>query len=254
MKYIINKVSKISGVTIRTLQYYDKIGLLNPSEKTDSGYRIYNENDIEKLVQILFFKELGFRLHEIIKIVNSPKYNVKEAMSNQKQMLVVQRDRLNNMINIIEGYLNGKEMNLDMSIENKFKVMSKKEIDELQKQYVDEVNQKYDKDVVSECNKKVASYDNNKWKQVQEDSGKILIEIVENMDKPVEDPKIQNLVDAYRQHITDNFYNCTIEIFAGLGQMYLQDERFTKFYENIKEGLAEYLSKAIEYYCANKKQ
>ena len=132
----IHEVAKLTGVTVRALHYYDKIGLLKPEEITEAGYRIYSENDLETLQQILFFRELDFSLNEIKEIIQNPLYDKTEALENHKELLVQKRDRLNGLITLVENTLKGNE---SMS----FKEFDMTEIEENKKKYADEVKKRW---------------------------------------------------------------------------------------------------------------
>lgn len=239
----INEVAKLTGVTVRTLHYYDEIGLLHPSEITEAGYRLYDKESLETLQQILFFKEINFSLTDIKKIMSSPSYDKKEALYNHREILIKQRNRLNELIDLVEKTLKGEN---DMS----FKQFDNTEIEEAQLKYAKEVKERWgDTDAYAESKRKTSTYDKDKWKYVNDQGASILKEFSEKKHLAPDSDEVQSLVKKWQDHITDSFYKCTNEILAGLGQMYIGDERFTQNIDKNGEGTAEFMAKAIAIYC-----
>ena len=132
----ISDVAKLTGVTIRTLHYYDEIGLLKPSEVTEAGYRVYNDTDLEVLQQILFFRELDFSLEDIRKIMQNPAYEKEGALRKQKELLLQKRRRLDSLISLVDKTLKGEQ---DMS----FQQFDTTEIEEAKKKYAAEAKQRW---------------------------------------------------------------------------------------------------------------
>lgn len=239
--FTVNEVSKIAGISIRTLQYYDKIGLLPPSTFTDSGYRLYNEDSLERLQTILLFRELEFPLKEIKGIIENPDFDEEKALSQQIELLRLRREHIDSLISLAEKLINKEEKILDFSAFDKTKL----------KEYEAEAKEKWGKtsafkeyeekaDVRSE---KDDSFIASGMMKIFEEFGKI------SGGKP-ESEEAQKLVKKLQSFITENYYSCNDKILSGLGQMYVLDERFT---ENIDKaggkGTAEFVSKAIAAYC-----
>lgn len=240
----ISKVAKLSGVTIRTLHYYDEIGLLCPSVITEAGYREYKEKDLLLLQQILFFKELDFSLHQIKEIMNNPTYNVVEALTRQQGLLIKKQQRLNGIIDLISLKLKGESK---MS----FKEFSMEEIEAEKKKYAEEVKIKWGStDVYVEYEKKTDKYDNKKWRKVKNESEELLKEFSLFRNESADSEEVQALVIKWQRYITDNFYDCSNEILAGLGVMYLADSRFKSNMDKYGEGTTDLIAKAIEIFCA----
>lgn len=239
----INKVAKLTGVTVRTLHYYDEIGLLKPSNITESGYRLYNEDELYKLQQILFFKELEFSLNEIKDIITNPDFDRVKALKNQKELLIKKRKRIDNLITLVDSTLKGEN---NMS----FKEFDMTEIENTKKKYAKEVKQRWgSSDAYIECEKKCNNYSKDKWKQIDGECKNILKAFASNRDKPADSLEVQTLVEKWQEYINVRFFNCTNEILKGLGCMYIKDERFKKNIDKNGEGTAEFMSKAIEFYC-----
>ncbi len=243
----INEASKLSGVTVRTLHYYDEINLLKPSKIADSGYRIYSEKDLEKLQQILFFRELEFSLANIKQIMSDENYDKIKALKNHKKLLKQKRDRLNTLIDLCEHTLKGKN---DMS----FKQFDMSEIENAKKQYAKEVKEKWGKtDAYAQSKAKTDKYTKADWQNISEEMAEIFGQFAElkKSGTTPENEKAQALVKTWQNHITDNFYTCTNEILQGLGEMYTADERFMNNVDKHGEGTAQFISQAIEVYCLN---
>ena len=240
----VSDVAKLTGVTVRTLHYYDEIGLLPPSAVTSSGYRVYNDADLEVLQQILFFRELDFSLEEIRGIMQNPAYEKETALQNQKALLVQKRDRLDRLIALVDKTLKGER---DMS----FKQFDTTKIEEAKQQYAAEVKQRWGNTVAyAEYEKKSASYNTVQQKMLDGEGAAILNEFGKNRSLPPDSVEVQELVKKWQAYITDNYYNCTKEILSCLGQMYVGDERFTQHIDQYGVGTAAFMAAAIEVYTS----
>lgn len=239
----INEVAKLTGVTVRTLQYYDKIGLLKPSEVLDNGYRVYGETQLETLQQILFYRELDFQLTEIKEIISNPSFDRHQAMLQQKDLLSRKKERLEKLIGLLDDGIKGENA---MS----FKEFDNTEIENTRKKYASEAKERWGKSkAYGEYEHKTESYDNNKWGQINEDGQAIMKEFANIRDEQPGSEKADALVIKWQQYITDNFYKCTDEILAGLGLMYVNDERFRNNIDKNGEGTAAFMSAAIAKHC-----
>lgn len=243
----INEVAKLTGVTVRTLHYYDQIGLLKPKEVTEAGYRIYNEESLKILQQILFFKELEFPLTEIKEIMNNPSYDQQEALQKQRELLLKKREHIDGLIKLTEQSLKGVTT---MS----FKEFDQSEIEKHKKEYAEEVKERWGHtDAYVESQKKTKAYGKEQWQQITEGMAELFKgfgELYKRGSRP-ECEEAQKLTAKWQQYITDHFYTCTKEIFAGLGAMYIADERFKKNIDQYGEGTAQFISDAIAVYCQN---
>ena len=251
--YRINEISKLTNISIRTLQHYDNIELLKATKKGDSNYRYYTDEDIEKLYQIMLLKELDFSLREIKSIMNYKNYDKIKALNMQKKLILKKRNRLDNIIKSIEMILSNEKGNTIMSKDN-FKVFSYEEVENYKKNYEEEVKDKYkNTDSYKQSNKRTSSYSKEDWENITNEANQIYISLAEHLDKNPGDMKVQEIVQKWRDHITNNYYDCTVEIFRGLALMYISDERFTKNIDKFGSGLAQFLSDAMNVYCDNNK-
>ena len=246
--YKIKEVADLVGVSVRMLHHYDKIGLLKPEAVSPAGYRLYIDKDLERLQQILFFKELEFSLQEIKDIIYSPSFDRKDALKTQEKLLIKKKERLEEIIKIVKKTLQSINGGMEMDKKEMFKAFDMSGIEKDQVKYSEEIKQKYGKtDAYREAEEKTSKYTKEDWDRMQVEGDEILNKIVSLMDKGSADTKVQKAVGELRQHITDNLYNCTPIIFRGIGDMYLNDKRIS---EN-KEGLAKFLKDAINIYCDN---
>ena len=229
----ISEVAKLTGITVRTLHYYDEIGLLKPSEITEAGYRLYSREDLEILQQILFFRELDFPLSQIKEIMNNPNYDKEEALKKQKELLIQQRQR-------IEGDNNMSFKEFDMN-----------EIEENKKKYAKEVKERWGTSkAYEESEKKTSSYNKEKWGDINQETSEIFKGFAELRNSDPGSEEVQELVRRWQKYITDNFYTCTNEILSGLGLMYVEDERFKENLDKNGEGTAKLMAEAIKIYCS----
>jgi Predicted transcriptional regulators len=243
MKLSISQTAKISGVSVRTLHYYDEIGLLSPSEVSETGYRYYDDLALERLQQILFYRELDFPLKEIMDIMNASNYKKEEALQKQKELLLLKRKRLDNLIQLLESNLKGVDT---MS----FKEFDMDEINQFKEKYAEEVKEKWgNTSAYQESNEKTKNYSKEDWNKALNKSDQIMKEFAKQVGKDPAEEEVQKLVSEWKAFITEAYYNCTDEILAGLGQMYLADQRFKDNIDKFGAGTAELMSKAIAVYC-----
>ena len=238
----ISDVAKLTGVTVRTLHYYDEIGLLKPSEVTEAGYRVYNDTDLAVLQQILFFRELDFSLEEIRKIMQNPAYEKESALRKQKELLLQKRSRLDGLISLVDKTLKGEQ---DMS----FRQFDTTEIEEAKKQYAAEAKQRWGTTAAyAEYEKRAERYSDAQQKMLEGEGETILSEFGRSRSLSPDSAEAQALVKKWQAYITSHFYTCTKEILSCLGQMYVGDERFTQHIDRYGAGTAAFMAAAIEIY------
>ena len=240
MKMQIKEFADFTGVSVRTLHYYDEIGLLKPAfvDKA-TGYRYYDENSLLRMQEILFYRELDFSLKSIGEILSSPNYDTRKSLEEQKILLTLKKERLERLISSIDDAMKGAN------------VMSAFETSEFEK-YKAAAREKWGKtDAYKEYAERTENYSKQKWNDLAEGMDHIMAEFALCM-KKVESPdstEAQNLVKKLQNHITENYYLCTNEILASLGQMYVADERFTNNIDKHADGTAAFICEAIEVYC-----
>lgn len=247
--YKVKEVAELTGVSVRTLHHYDRIGLLKPEAVSIAGYRLYSEQNLERLQQILVFKEMDFSLLEIKEIIERPDFNRKENLRKHKELLLAKKKRLEEIIRTVEVTIDSIEGGYQMEGKDMFKGFDMKEIEEHQKKYSEEAKERYGKETVEKVEKRTAGYSAEDWGNIQSKTDEIYRRIISRMDQGPEDPEVQQAVAEWRQFITDHYYDCTLDIFRGLGDLYVDDPRFTKNIDKYQKGLAAFFKEAIHYYC-----
>ena len=243
MKMQINEFAKLSGVSVRTLHYYDEIGLLKPAFVDEqNGYRFYDENSLLRMQEILFYRELDFPLKVISEILSSPDYDKKKALAEQRKLLILKKERLERIIDALDGAEKGKI--IMTAFDNNYEAA--------RKQYEAEAKERFgNTDAYKEHTQKTANYTKDKWQSVNDGLMSVFAEFSECMKSgnSADSTEAQDLVKKLQNYITDNYYTCSKEILAGLGQMYVADERFKANIDKQGEGTAEFVSSAIEIFC-----
>lgn len=239
MVFSIKDTADLVGVSIRTLHYYDEIGLLTPRKDPQNGYRYYSEEDISRLEQILFFRELEFSLHEISDILAHPEYDISFALKKQSILLRKKRDHLDRLINMINELVEEtSEENMEMNET------------ELKQRYAEEARERWGAtEAYKESQRRTKKYTEEDEIRIQKEADAIFDAFAEYRGTAPDDPKVQLLVKDWQDHISRYYYHCTKEILKGLGQMYVADERFQKNIDRHGDGTAALMSAAIAYYC-----
>ena len=244
MKLQIKEFAELTGVSVRTLHYYDEIGLLKPGYVDEqNGYRFYDEGSLERMQEILFYRELDFPLKSIAEILASPNYDKRKALAEQKRLLTLKKDRLERLIAALEQ---AEEGEITMS------AFDNSEYETARQQYENEAKQRWGgTDAYEESQAKTAGYSKDKWNDVLAGMNGVFVEFAEckRCGESVDSNVVQQLVKKLQDYITANFYYCTDDILAGLGQMYVCDERFKNNIDSHGEGTAEFVSEAIKIYC-----
>lgn len=251
MVYKVKEVAEIAGVSVRTLHHYDQIGLLKPKSVSPAGYRLYTDENLEQLQQILFFKEIGFNLKDIEDILARPDFDRKQALQVHQELLEKKKKRLEDIIKTVKKTIDSIEGGRKMNQNEMFDGLDMAKIKKYQEDYAEEARQKYGKDIVDRTLKKTSRYTKEDWAAIKADQEAIQNKIANAIDRGPADPQVQDAVAAWRQHITTNYYDCKLEIFRGLGDLYVNDERFKANYEKIKPGMAKFMREAMHIYCDN---
>ncbi len=252
MAYTINKIARLAGVTLRTLRYYDKIGLLTPSARTDAGYRLYSDEDVQRLQQILFYRELDFPLAKIEDILNNPAFDRNEALRMQADFLEKRAERYLKLSQLAKDTLLNLEGGTEMENKDMFSGFDYDKMMEEQNQYEAEIKERWgNSDAYKISIERTEKYTKEDWERLNKTQMNNLKELCDlyNAKVPHDDPRVQAVVEKSHKFIHDTFYPCSLEIFSGLGNMYITDERFTAYYEKFAPELAAYYNDAIQHYC-----
>ncbi|HEL1655947.1 TPA: MerR family transcriptional regulator [Streptococcus suis] len=234
----VKEVSQLSGVSVRTLHYYDEINLLTPSFIAENGYRYYDNEAFEKLQEILLFRELEFPLKEIKKIVGNVAYDREAALKDQIQLLELKKRHLEKVIQHAKTLQQNGEHYMDFNAFAKTDLLA----------FQEEAKERWGKTAAfQEFSAKTNQGD---FAQISLEMSGIMMEFGKMKNLSADDSKVQKQVEVLKAYISENFYNCTNEILASLGQMYIADNRFTQFIDQVGgEGTASLVSQAIAVYC-----
>ncbi len=247
-KYTVKQLAKLAGVSVRTLHHYDNIGLLIPAYRSESRYRLYSENELLRLQQILFFRELDFPLKQIIEILDNPDFEEIKALKNHRVLLQERVIRIRKLQNTIDKTINSlkeKEMNL-VTDEELYAGFSEEQVD----RYKQEVRKKYDGRIVRESEKRISKMTKEKWKEVKNEGEEVALEIAKLLDREPDDPEVQVLIGRHYRWIC-NFYVPSQEVYCGLGNLYIENKEFRDYYEKLKTGLSGFMRDAMIYYAEN---
>ncbi|MFF3689892.1 MerR family transcriptional regulator [Streptomyces sp. NPDC002187] len=244
MSYSVGQVAAFAGVTVRTLHHYDEIGLLRPGGRSHAGHRRYDDADLDRLQQILFYRELGFPLEEVAALLDDPDTDPQAHLRRQHELLSARITKLQEMAEAVERAMEAKKMGINLTPEEKFEVFG----DNDPEQYAQEVEQRWGgTEAYAESQRRVSRYTKDDWKRMQDENadwGARYKALMEAGEQPTGE-RAMDLAEEHRRHICTWFYDCTYEIHTCLGEMYVSDERFTAFYDEIRPGMAVHLRDAI---------
>lgn len=249
MEYTVQKLARLAGVSSRTLRYYDEIGILKPARVNSSGYRIYGQDEVDRLQQILFYREMDMDLDSIKSILSSQSFDVMAALKEHKEKLLVKRAQIDSLIATVEKTLDYKEGRIDMTDKEKFEGFKQNMIDENEKKYGKEAREKYGAEAVEKSNKRIKNMSQEQCEELE----KLGIDVIETLKAAYEtkDPSselAQKAADLHRQWLCFFWDSYSKEAHANVAHMYVDDERFKAYYDKHQPGLAEFLRDAIQVY------
>lgn len=251
MAYTINKIATLSGVSLRTLRFYDEIGLLKPAYYGDNGYRYYEEAQLFQLQQILFFRELGFSLNDIQKIISDPNFDRIAALEKHRHLLEKNLDQTKQLIETIDktiSHLRGKTTMIKLEdIFNGFTV---------EKQAIYEnflLDNGVSEDVIKQSKDKVKNWNKDDWIKYKNDADKVHTDLIDAINKNLrsESDEVQKLIHQHYQ-LTCYFWTPTRNTYIGLSQLYSSHPDFVKFYEGLHPKLLNFLQSAMKIYAERK--
>ena len=249
MVYTVKKLADLAGVSVRTLHYYDELGLLKPRSRSSSGYRRYDEEAVIRLQQIMFFRELGFGLDEIKKIISQPEFDVLEALRSQRTLLTKKAERINELLATVDKTIKKLKGELQMPIKEYYQGFSDEQIEK----YREEVRRRWGEKTLKDSEERVLKMGKEKFTQIQAEGGKIFQTLSDNMSKGYDSDLVQAQVAKWREWL-ENFHHYSDEAVLGLGRAYSQSPEFAEFFRKYQPGLPQFLTRAIEHYCANQKR
>lgn len=251
-QYTVNELAVMSGVSIRTLHYYDQIGLLCPARIAENGYRIYGEKEVNQLQQILFYREIKVPLKEIKAILSKPDYNKEKELEKQLEHLLQQKGQLELLIHNVRKTIRTLKGETSMSDMEKFEGFKQKFINDNEKHYGTEIREKYGDALIDASNAKLKGMRQEQWQKAQELSEQINETLKEAFEQgnPASETA-QRACDLHRQWLCMFWKNGTYskEAHKTLVKGYVADKRFTAYYDKIAPGCTEFFRDAINIYC-----
>jgi DNA-binding transcriptional MerR regulator len=246
--FTVKQLSKLAGVTPRTLHHYDDIGLLKPSRIGDNGYRYYGEDALLRLQQILFYRELDLPLDEIKKIMERRDFDVLGALQGHKEALHKQVTRLNRLMQTVDNTINHLKGNNIMSEKGLFEGFSEEE----QEKYAQEAEQIYDPKSVHASNRKWKSYPASEKEAILAEGKSIYFDLAAAMSKGAESKEVQAVIARWHKHM-QYFWSPNNEQLLGLADLYNNDPRFRENYEKVAHNLSEFMREAVKVYVGKRK-
>ena len=248
MEYTIKALADLAGLTTRTLRWYDKEGLLKPCRATESGYRLYGPREVDRLQQILFYRELGLELGHIRRVLDDPCFDARGALQSHLAALTERRDRLDALILTVQNTLNKEGR--PMSDKEKFEGFKEKALRENEEKYGEEIRAKYGEDTVKKSNKMFQNLTEAQFEEMNAIAGEIQsrLERAAAAQLPPEGEEGLAIAALLRRWLTFTWPSYSPEAHAGLGEMYVADDRFTVYYDGKMPGCALFLRDAIAHY------
>ena len=247
MSYSVGQVAGFAGVTVRTLHHYDEIGLLVPGERTHAGHRRYSDADLDRLQQILFYRELGFPLDEVAALLDDQatgRADPRAHLRRQHELLTARIEKLQKMATAVEHAMEARTMGINLTPEERFEVFG----DNDPEQYAEETEQRWGgTEAYAESQRRAARYTKEDWKRLQaevDDWTQRYVALMTAGEGPTGEAAM-DLAEEHRRHISKWFYECPPPMHRCLGAMYVADERFKAHYDATRPGLADHLSEAI---------
>src|SRR5690242_6597323 len=236
----VGEVARLASVTVRTLHHYDELGLLVPSGRTASGHRRYEPADLERLQRVLFYRELGFGLDEVALLLDGSGRDPIDQLRDQHRLLVERGERLRAMADAVAATIKAHESGVRLTPEEMFEVFG----DFDPTQHADEARERWgDTDAYRESARRTAAYTKDDWVRIKADGDAQLRELATLLASgaPADGDAAMDLAERHRQHISRWFYDCGYDVHRGLAEMYLSDERFTRTFDVLAPGVAQYL-------------
>ncbi len=247
--FTVKQLSKMAGVTPRTLHHYDEVGLLKPSQIGENGYRYYGEEALLKLQQILFYRELDFPLDEIRKLMGRRDFDVLQALESHKESLSKQQERLKRLLITVDNTIQHIKGEKIMSQKGLFEGFSEEE----QEKYAQEAEQMYDPETVRESNRKWKAYSAAKKEVILAEGKQVYLDMIAAMPKGANSKEVQSIVERWRKHM-DYFWTPNLEQLLEIANGYSADPRFKTNFDKMHPQLAEFMLEAVKVYVEKSKK
>ncbi|MQS76694.1 MerR family transcriptional regulator [Companilactobacillus halodurans] len=233
MDYTIKKLAQLAGVSTRTLRYYDQIGLLKPSKINDSNYRIYNEKNVNKLQQILYYRSLDFPLIKIKQIMNDPNFSQVQALKEQRELLLKKQHEVNSLLANIDQTLKNYDGEIKMTDSEKFAAFKQEKITDNETKYGHEIRDKYGAEMINDSNEKFDSLTENDFNEMKETENNLISDLVKLKIKPDLDSALaKQIYQEHKKWLNFTWTNYTKKAHRGLVDLYKNDERFKNYYDS----------------------
>jgi len=252
VEYTVNKLAQLSGVSTRTLRYYDQIDILKPAKISSNGYRIYGQSEVDTLQQIRFYRELGFALDEVKSLMSAPDFDREQSLQNHLTALQHKKSRIEALIDNVTKTIDSLKGKTIMSDQEKFEGFKQKLVDDNEALYGKEIREKYGDAVIDATNAKVKGMSEEQWQKAESLRTELeaLLKTAFEQGNPASD-EAQRVCDLHRQWLCvfwkDGAYSKEAHI--NIAEMYTADERFAAYYDKIAIGCAGFLRDAINIYC-----
>lgn len=247
MEFTVGQVAELAKISVRTLHHYDEIGLLRPSARSRVGYRLYGDHDLDRLQQIMLYRGLGFSLEDVAAVLDDPTVSTTAHLRRQLRLIAERMDQLTGLRAAVLRQLEAYSMNIKLTREEQFEIFGE-DFARFGADYAREAEARWgDSQAWRQSQDRTAEYTAQQWQQIKAEDDDLNHRLAAAMQsgEPAERPAAMDLAEQGRQQITRWFYDCSVEIHRGLGQMYAGDERFRAHYEAVAPGLADYLSRAV---------
>ncbi|HEX9036520.1 MAG TPA: MerR family transcriptional regulator [Ktedonobacterales bacterium] len=242
--YSIGAVARVAHVTVRALRHYDDLGLLRPSGRLESGYRSYSAEDLERLQRILLYRQLGFPLDTINILVNDPYTDPLDHLRRQHALLNERITALRQMVAMVEKIMEARIMGINLDPQEMLEVFGDADHTKLQA----EAEERWGDTLPwAQSQRRIANYGKEDWQQLRAEYSALMAEVAAARESgaPATSERAMGLAEAHRAHLERWFYDCAYPMHRGLGDLYVNDPRFTKNFDKIAPGLATYLRDAI---------
>ncbi|MCA1026165.1 MerR family transcriptional regulator [Cytobacillus kochii] len=251
MLYSIKQMAQMSGVSTRTLRYYDEIHLLKPTKTNEAGYRFYSTVEVDRLQQILFYRELNFKLSDIQRILSSESQSIQSILHTHYDALVEERNHIDSLIEAVEHTIAYHKGEIEMSNEEKFAAFKKKRIEENENKFGEEIREKYGEEAVEEANQSWMGMSEESYKEMQEIESELIERLKQfNQQKNQQKEDAKQIVMLHKKWLQYTWSTYSSEAHKSLADMYIADERFTQYYdEKAGVGAAQLLRDSILAYA-----
>jgi MerR family transcriptional regulator, thiopeptide resistance regulator len=242
--WTVGQVAERSGVTVRTLHHYDEIGLLRPSRRSASGYRLYTDEDLVRLQHVVVYRRLGFSLEDVAVLLDDPEADVAGHLRRQRAAVMSRLDELGELVTAIDRALEAEVSGIRLTPAEQRELFG----EGYKEEYQEEARERWgDTEAWRQAQQRTSQYTKADWQAMKAEMDDIHGRFVaaRQAGEPADGPAAVDAAEAHRQHITRWFYDCPAEMHACISDMYVSDPRFTKTYEDIAPGLAQYVRDAV---------